>query len=74
MHRTVNGADSIITLRCTQASSQREAICNYRHNQTDIRSRLTCPHHQMILITYKSDVHPGAGTGRVSAQLAWSPL
>jgi hypothetical protein len=34
MHWTLNGADSIITLRCAQASSQREAICNHRHNQT----------------------------------------
>ncbi len=34
MHWTVNGADSIITLRCAQASSQWEAICNHRHNQT----------------------------------------
>jgi hypothetical protein len=31
---TVNGADSIITLRCAQARSQREAICSNRHNQT----------------------------------------
>jgi hypothetical protein len=34
MHWTVNGADSIITLRCAQASSQWEAICHNRHNQT----------------------------------------
>ncbi|MGE5288560.1 MAG: ISKra4 family transposase [Micromonosporaceae bacterium] len=34
MHWTVNGADSIITLRCAQASSQWETICNHRHNQT----------------------------------------
>ncbi|HYM56281.1 MAG TPA: ISKra4 family transposase, partial [Solirubrobacteraceae bacterium] len=34
MHWTVPGADSIITLRCAQASSQWEAICNHRHNQT----------------------------------------
>jgi hypothetical protein len=34
MHWTVNGADSIITLRCAEASSQREAICSHRHNQT----------------------------------------
>ena len=34
MHWTVNGADSIIALRCAQASSQREAICSHRHNQT----------------------------------------
>jgi hypothetical protein len=34
MHWTVNGADAIITLRCAQASSQWEAICNHRHNQT----------------------------------------
>ena len=34
MHWTVNGADPIITLRCAQASSQWEAICNHRHNQT----------------------------------------
>jgi hypothetical protein len=34
MHWTVNGADAIITLRCAQASSQWEAICNHRRNQT----------------------------------------
>jgi hypothetical protein len=34
MHWTVNGADSIITLRCAQASSQWEAVCSNRHNQT----------------------------------------
>jgi len=34
MHWTVNGADAIITLRCTEASSQWEAICRNRHNQT----------------------------------------
>ena len=34
MHWTVNGADSIIALRCAEASSQWEAICNHRHNQT----------------------------------------
>jgi hypothetical protein len=34
MHWTVSGADSIIALRCTQASSQWEAICPNRHNQT----------------------------------------
>ena len=32
MHWTVNGADSIIALRCTEASSQWEATRN-RHNQ-----------------------------------------
>jgi hypothetical protein len=34
MHWTVNGADSIITLRCAQASSQHEALHDHRHNQT----------------------------------------
>ena len=34
MHWTVNEADAIITLRCAQASSQREAIYDHRHNQT----------------------------------------
>jgi hypothetical protein len=34
MHWTVAGADSIIALRCAEASSQWEAICNHRHNQT----------------------------------------
>jgi hypothetical protein len=34
MHWTVNGADAIIALRCKEASSQWEAICNHRHNQT----------------------------------------
>jgi hypothetical protein len=31
---TVAGADSIIALRCAEASSQWEAICRSRHNQT----------------------------------------
>jgi hypothetical protein len=34
MHWTVNGADSIITLRCTEASSQWETLSSNRHNQT----------------------------------------
>ncbi len=34
MHWTVAGADSIIALRCAEASSQWEAICRNRHNQT----------------------------------------
>jgi hypothetical protein len=34
MHWTVAGADAIIALRCKEASSQWEAICNHRHNQT----------------------------------------
>jgi hypothetical protein len=34
MHWTVAGADSIIALRCTEASSQWEATYNHRHNQT----------------------------------------
>ena len=34
MHWTVAGADSIITLRCAQASSQWETVCSNRHNQT----------------------------------------
>jgi hypothetical protein len=34
MHWTVAGADSIITLRCAEASSQWEAACLNRHNQT----------------------------------------
>jgi hypothetical protein len=34
MHWTVAGADSIITLRCAEASSQWEATCRNRHNQT----------------------------------------
>jgi hypothetical protein len=34
MHWTVTGADSIITLRCAEASSQWETICRNRHNQT----------------------------------------
>ena len=36
MHWTVAGADAIIALRCKAASSQREAICNHRHNQTGV--------------------------------------
>jgi hypothetical protein len=34
MHWTVAGADATIALRCKEASSQWEAICNHRHNQT----------------------------------------
>jgi len=34
MHWTVAGADAIITLRCTEASSQWEATYRNRHNQT----------------------------------------
>jgi hypothetical protein len=34
MHWTVNGADAIIALRCREASSQRETICDAPHNQT----------------------------------------
>ena len=34
MHWTINGADSILTLRCAQARSQWEAICNTPHTQT----------------------------------------
>jgi hypothetical protein len=34
MHWTVTGADSIITLRCAEASSQWEATCNKPHTQT----------------------------------------
>jgi hypothetical protein len=34
MHWTVPGADAIIALRCADASSQWEAICRNRHNQT----------------------------------------
>ena len=33
MHWTTSGADAIIALRCQEASSQWEAICNHRHNQ-----------------------------------------
>jgi len=34
MHWTVNGADAIIALRCAEASTQWEAICSSRNNQT----------------------------------------
>jgi hypothetical protein len=34
MHWTTDGADSIIALRCREASSQWEAICNTPHTQT----------------------------------------
>ena len=33
-HWTLAGADAIIALRCKEASSQREAISDHRHNQT----------------------------------------
>jgi hypothetical protein len=34
MHWTVNGADAIIALRCQQASSTWETVCNSPHTQT----------------------------------------
>ena len=34
MHWTTGGADAIIALRCREASSQWEAICNTPHTQT----------------------------------------
>ena len=34
MHWTVAGADAIIALRCREASSTWEAICNTPHTQT----------------------------------------
>jgi hypothetical protein len=34
MHRTTDVADAIIALRCAEASSQWEAICNTPHTQT----------------------------------------
>ncbi len=34
MHRTTDGAGATIALRCAEASSQREAICNTPHTQT----------------------------------------
>jgi hypothetical protein len=34
MHWTVPGADAIIALRCQEASSTWEAICNTPHTQT----------------------------------------
>ena len=34
MHWTVSGADAIIALRCKEASSPREAICNMPRTQT----------------------------------------
>jgi hypothetical protein len=34
MHWTVNGADAIIALRCKEASSTWEAVCNTPHTQT----------------------------------------
>ena len=34
MHWTLAGADAIIALRCREASTQWEAICDHRHNQT----------------------------------------
>jgi hypothetical protein len=35
MHWSLDGADSIITLRCAQASSQQKPVCRNPHNQTD---------------------------------------
>jgi hypothetical protein len=34
MHWSVNGADAIIALRCKEAGSQREPVCNTPHTQT----------------------------------------
>ena len=34
MHQTVSGADAIIALRCREASSTWETICNTPHTQT----------------------------------------
>ena len=34
MHWITDGADAIIALRCREASSQWEAICNTPHTQT----------------------------------------
>jgi hypothetical protein len=34
MHWTVNGADAVIALRCAEASSQWDATCRHRDNQT----------------------------------------
>ena len=34
MHWTVNGADAITALRCRDASSTWEAVCNTGHTQT----------------------------------------
>ena len=34
MHWTLEGADAIITLRCREASSQRETIYNTPHTRT----------------------------------------
>ena len=48
MHWTVAGADAIIVLRCKEASSQREAICNHRPQPG--RSRLICPCPKMITL------------------------
>ena len=59
MHSTAGGADAIITLRCREASSERETICNTPHTQT--ANRLTSPSPRMILVTYKIEAHP-AGT------------
>jgi len=44
----VPGAGAIITLRCREASSQREAVCA---NRTSDRPRLISPHPNTILVT-----------------------
>jgi hypothetical protein len=49
MHWTTDGADAIIALRCREASSQWEAICNTpAHSDTN---RLTSPGPKMISVT-----------------------
>ena len=52
MHWTVNGAGAIIALRCREASSTREAICN-RPAHSDAR-RLTRAAPKMIVTTSKA--------------------
>jgi hypothetical protein len=51
MHLTVNGAHAIIVLRCKEASSSWETVCNTPHTQTH---RLTSTSPKMILPTYKT--------------------
>ena len=55
MRWTVDGASAIIALPYLEASSQREAIRDTPHSDTD---RLTSLSSKMILTTYKIDVHP----------------
>ena len=61
MHWTTGGADAIIALRCNEASRVGSHLQYPPHSDA---YRLTSISPKMILLTYKSDAHPGNGTIR----------